>query len=422
MRRIVLISSLAILVILLVYLIINVLKPPVPLKLELIDSNRNKGKVIDALFPEYYGRDPKPVILDDNTLKIYNGPDLKYIVNSIKLPGSVIDYYIKNAPNMLSFDNVIITLICKDDLNAKEVVSIVFTQKQMQISSFKEYEYVEFSTNMDKIINLSYSKESKKFYILCQSDSLDNICIYDSDGTIIKKQATQKMLLSFFYNNDFNTSTIGYDGKCLYFFRVDGKGFSEVEKHDVGMQGNLEDSLLNSVVDMYWVYDGALDHIGLYDGTYLHIFDMQKKTFVDKYNIGKVSRSLFYSLYSSNTGIYYVNKNENKFNMSDLKLTDLITPDLTLFQCFHGMNYIVGSFTNNKQNLHMLNDTTPNNGDTIDVFKFEDIPQKVEFIIHNRSFPFEIYFYTKNQVLKFSHDNTSKRDYQNALVRKIYIK
>jgi hypothetical protein len=422
MRKIVLILSLAVLVILLACLITNVLKPAIPFKLELIDSNRNKGKVIDALYDHSFRMNPKPVVIDGNKLTIYKDCSLKKSLNTIDLGGDVLDYCIRNTPlSTGKAYSTVLSFICLNTDKTKTLVTITFSEDDRD-KSYSKYSIFRFKTELDKVVSFSFSDDDG-ISVLCESKSLLVYGIFNlknmSEYTGAFKTKTS---LHRYIVYEINSTLVGYDGMNLCFYKFDSKSLTEISKYPTGYKGTPSDLNFNSVVENYYDFFTYKEYLGIFDSSYLHIFYLDSNIFVQHIKLDDVQQSAHYSLYNTKDGLYYFYIRPEPGDDRILCISKFITNEkYDVFLNIDALSdkYIVGSYKNDIQSIYQISDLGKDSNALV-FNKYSDIDERLEHVLVDYD-KFESFFYTSNKIYKFNFGKSPDSDFYSSVVKRVPI-
>ncbi len=425
MRKIVLILSLAVLVILLACLITNILKPAIPFKLELIDSNRNKGKVIDALYDHSFRVGPKPVVIDGSKLTIYKDCSLKKSLNTIDLGGDVLDYCIRNTPlSTGKAYSTVLSFICLNADKTKTLVTITFSEDDRD-RNYSKYSIFRFKTELDKVISFSFSDGDDGISILCESKSLLEYGIYNLKN-MSEIHGSFKSQTSLYRNNalynDIYILAVGFDGMNLCFYKFDSKSLTEISKYPTGYKGTPSDLNFNSFVEEYYQFYHYRRYLCVFDGSYLHIFYHETKSFIEHIKLGDVLSSAFYSLYNTKDGLYYFYIRPAPGDDRILCISKFITNEkYDVFLNIDALSdkYIVGSYKNDIQSIYQISDLGKDSNALV-FNKYSDIDERLEHVLVDYD-KFESFFYTSNKIYKFNFGKSPDSDFYSSVVKRVPI-
>ncbi|HOC80157.1 MAG TPA: hypothetical protein PL190_07040 [Caldisericia bacterium] len=421
-KRIDIVLFYTIILILLIYFAPDIFRTFVPLKLELIDTNRSNGKIIDSLYFYIFRHSPKPIVLDDNKLTIYKDCSLKIPLNRIDLGGSVLSYCIKINPlDTEKIVGTVLSFICTNPDKTKSLVNISFSEDDI-LHCYKHYSVCKFKTEFDKIVAISFSDEGAS--VLCESESLLMYGIYNlrrkSEKIGVFKNKTS---LHRYIALDMGSSAIGYDGENLCFFKFDSNSLIEISKYPTGYKGMPSDLNFKCLDENYHRFSTYKEYLSVFDGSYLHIFYLNTKTFVQHIKFDYVQQSIEYSLYDTSNGLYYLYIHPG-FGKEKIPLvSQLISSkkyNVFLNINSEGEKYIIGSYENGIQSIFLAMNDDKDDADIIDFYKFNDINEKLECIMFN-DFEKEIYFYTINKIYRFSILDSIEADYVRSFTKSVPI-
>jgi hypothetical protein len=395
-----------------------------------VSNKRPPGKIIGILSDEgkvhrelFY-----PILVNDQEVTIYNDPLLQQPVKTIKLPGEVLSYFLRNVSSTTTesgeyynseYDKNYLVFLCRGS-TSNTIVLYQFDYSNLIKGNVNETRSASFSTKADKIISISHNDKDHKALLVCQSN--DNKLLYLSDlwGKTghVKSLESPILFADLRYSEFAPMSPImaGYDGKIVYFYKFVDSQLHVDFKLDLGTEGDLAKSVINDLSSLEGFKYGWL--FVLYDGRAIHLIDkFNKSVFYSREFLDVTfTKQLGYEFYFGSNAMFYIStqrvldsrlNNAGDFIASRLFDVDYIplsyveTPDVSLFYfCQYNQDSTL---------VYDMQIVRDNQNRLFRKHSYKEIPGKVVNVLF---LSYKIYFYTEDSVWECDYMNSEEGQYE----------